>query len=149
MSKKEDDTVQFYVDQGNPYSVAFELARRDLEKQSQDAADRAKADAQADAAKQATSKFLSSFSGYESLAGKNLSPTDAAALISLQQTARANELTLTAQKREVVGSVIGDTNASMNPLGGGPANPPVHTGGRSTLIAFVLAVVGFLILRKR
>lgn len=106
----------------------------------QNDADR-KAAADAAAAKKATSSFLSGFAPYAALAPLDLSPADAAAIISLDQTTKSNQLGLTAAARAVNGATVGDSNASMNPVGGAPANP-VLTGTKKT----GLAVLGLLLL---
>jgi hypothetical protein len=118
--------------------------------QADQAAAQAKADAADAAAKKVTSSFLSGFTQYASLADQNLSPTDAAAIISLDQSTKANALALTAQSRAVNGPVVGSTDNSMQPTGGAPGNPLLTAAKSPAMIyALVAVAVWFFVIKKR
>lgn len=109
-----------------------------------------------DTAKKATSSFLAGFTPYASLAPLNLSPSDAADIISLEQSTQSNQLGLTATQRAVNGAVLGDTNNSSLPgpagAAGAAAGPIVGTtspGGKSVYLIVGLALLAFFIFRKK
>lgn len=139
------------TDYGSVSSVATDYVTRNYK-----TIDQSAADTSAKAAQAATSSFLAGFTPYSSLADKGLTPSDAASVVTLEQTLQANQLGLTSTQRAVNGAVIGDINNSSVPgaagAAGAAAAPIVGTtspGGKSVYLILGLALLAFFYFRKR
>lgn len=139
------------TDYGSVSAISSDFVARNYKTIDQSAADTSTKAAQA-----ATSSFLAGFSPYSSLADKGLSPSDAASVVTLEQTLQANQLGLTSAQRAVNGAVIGDSNNSSVPGPAGAAGatpaPIVGTtspGGKSVYLMLGLALLAFFIFPKK